>query len=347
MILTHKERVRRALAYESVDRLPAQISYTAAQGRRLAEHFGVTDQVYLATGLPARLDNQLVRVDLTFPPRYGDDGSVKFDWWGAGFDTHEEGYFIRISPLAETKDLDAYPWPDPQAPGLLDDALRSITADAGQHFIVPNFGFALFERAWSLRSFVHFFQDMVTDPAFVDDLLDRITAIQLVLIRRFIAAGVDGGYFGDDYGAQDNMLFSPKMWRRYIKPRLAQLFAPFREANLPVLMHSDGKIEAVLPDLVEIGLTAYNPVQPEVSDHAWLQRTFGTRLAYYGGVSTQTVLPFGSPDEVRAAVVACAQALAPEGTGLLIAPSHRMMSDIPMANVEALLEAFAALGAQP
>ena len=88
-------------------------------------------------------------------------------------------------------------------------------------------------------------------------------------------------------------------------------------------------------------------MQPEVSDHAWLQRTFGTRLAYYGGVSTQTVLPFGTPDEVKAAVVACAQALAPEGTGLLIAPSHRMMSDIPMANVEALLQAFATLGAQP
>ena len=68
------------------------------------------------------------------------------------------------------------------------------------------------------------------------------------------------------------------------------------------------------------------------------------QLAFYGGVSTQTVLPRGTPDEVREAVAACRADLAPEGTGLLLAPSHRLMSDIPMANVEALLVAFAEFG---
>jgi uroporphyrinogen decarboxylase len=106
-------------------------------------------------------------------------------------------------------------------------------------------------------------------------------------------------------------------------------------------MHSDGRIDEIVPDLVEIGLTALNPVQPEVLDHAWLRSTFGSRLAFYGGVSTQTVLPGGTPAEVRAAVIACRTRLAPEGTGLLLAPSHRLMADIPMANVEALLAAFA------
>ena len=92
--------------------------------------------------------------------------------------------------------------------------------------------------------------------------------------------------------------------------------------------------------MVEIGLTVYNPVQPEVSDHASLHRHYGDRLAYYGGVSTQTVLPFGTPEQVRQAVLTCAHTLAPDGTGLLLGPSHRMMSDIPMQNVTALLEAF-------
>jgi uroporphyrinogen decarboxylase len=154
---------------------------------------------------------------------------------------------------------------------------------------------------------------------------------------------VDGGYFGDDYGGQKNLLFSPRSWRRLIKPRLARLFAPFVEAGLPVILHSDGQIAAILPDLVEIGLTALNPVQPEVIDHAWLRQTFGRQLAYYGGVSTQTVLPHGTPDQVRAAVSACVDTLAPEGTGLVVAPSHRLMTDIPMENVEALLAAFSSL----
>jgi uroporphyrinogen decarboxylase len=95
--------------------------------------------------------------------------------------------------------------------------------------------------------------------------------------------------------------------------------------------------------LVEIGLTAYNPVQPEVIDHAWLRETFGDRLAYYGGISTQTVLPFGTPAEVKAAVANCVRILAPHKTGLVVAPSPRMLADIPLQNVEALLDAFAAL----
>jgi uroporphyrinogen decarboxylase len=182
---------------------------------------------------------------------------------------------------------------------------------------------------------------MALDPGFAEELLERITEIQLVLIRRTLDLGIDGGYFGDDYGAQHNLLFSPKMWRQMIKPRLARMFAPVREAGLPVILHSDGQIADILPDLVEIGLTTYNPVQPEVVDHAWLRDTFGQRLAYYGGVSTQTVLPEGSPQEVERAVADCAAVLAPEHTGLLLAPSHRLMTDISMENVEALLEAMA------
>ncbi len=338
MTLSLKERMRRVLRHEPVDRLPTQINFTAAMGQQLAGHFQVPP-----ADLPDRLDNHLRRLDLTYQQRLSPDGQVRFDWWGAGFSTSEEGYWPVVNPLAESKDLDRFSWPDPQAPGLLDEAAATV-ARGSDHFIAPNFGFCLFERAWSLRGFDNFLMDTALDPGFAAELLDRIVEIQLVLIRRFIDLGVDGGYFGDDYGAQKNLLISPGSWRKLIKPRLARLFAPFREAGLPVLMHSDGQIAAIVPDLVEIGLTALNPVQPEVMDHAWLRKTFGRRLAYYGGVSTQTVLPHGAPEEVRAAVTACIEALAPEGTGLVIAPSHRLMSDIPMANVEALLAAFSEMG---
>ncbi|HZY41374.1 MAG TPA: uroporphyrinogen decarboxylase family protein, partial [Anaerolineae bacterium] len=111
-----------------------------------------------------------------------------------------------------------------------------------------------------------------------------------------------------------------------------------------VLMHSDGQIHKILPDLLEIGLTTLNPVQPEVLEHTWLHDNFHDQLSFYGGISTQTVLPSGTPPEVHAAVAQCARDLAPDGTGLLIGPSHRMMTDIPVDNVEALLAAFRALG---
>ena len=148
------------------------------------------------------------------------------------------------------------------------------------YFIAPNLGICLFERAWSLRGFDDLLMDMLERTEWVEELLDRITEIQLILSRRFVAAGVAGGYFGDDYGAQRAMLFSPRLWRRLIKPRLAKLFAVFVDAGLPVILHSDGDIRAILPDLVEIGLTTLNPVQPEVLDHAWLQKEYGAKLSF-------------------------------------------------------------------
>jgi uroporphyrinogen decarboxylase len=335
MNLTHKERMRRAISYEPVDRIPTQINYTAGMGRNMAAYFNVQ-----VNNLPEFLDNHMVRVDLSYPRTLSEDSSVEFDWWGVGFSTGEEGYFAAFSPLKENKDLEAFSWPDPADPALLSGATEAVNAFGDEYFITPNFGFLLFERAWTLRGFEEFFLDMAVDPLFTEALLDQITEIQLKLTHRFLDLGVDGAYFGDDYGAQKNLLFSPRMWRKYIKPRLAALFAPFQERGLPVIMHSDGQIQKIIPDLVEIGLTVLNPVQPEVMDHDWLYANFRRDLAFYGGVSTQTVLPSGSPDDVREAVASCVTKLSPKGTGLILAPSHRMMTDIPMANVMAMLEAF-------
>jgi galactokinase len=338
--LTKKERMRRALWRQPVDRLPVQTNYTGAMGAKLAAHFGCS-----VKELAARLDNHLLRVDVTHPHRLSADAKVSFDWWGAGWGTETEGYWHAHAPLAEAPDLATYAWPDPEAPALMFDAEKAIAADGGQHFITPNFGFALFERAWSLRGFDLLLMDLVEQPEWAEELLDRITDIQVKLARRFLALGVDGGYFGDDYGAQRSLLFSPKLWRRMMKPRLGRMFAVFREAGLPVILHSDGDIWPILPDLVDIGLTCLNPVQPEVLEHARLYREFGKHLSFYGGISTQEVLPKVTPAEVRAATLACIRELAPDGTGLILGPSHRMQSDIPPESVAAMLEAFPKAGA--
>jgi uroporphyrinogen decarboxylase len=339
MTITRKERMQKALRHEQVDRLPTQVNFTDGMGQKMAGHFQVTPK-----DLPAFLGNHMVRVDLNTPTHLSEDGKVKFDWWGVGFDTQEEGYFAAVNPLKDNPDLDTYPWPDPTDVKLFEKAKQVMQEKGSEYFITPNFGFALFERAWTLRGFEQFFMDMGTDSAYTCELLDRITDIQLKLIHQYLDLGIDGGYFGDDYGAQKGLLFSPGMWRKYIKPRLAKMFSLFMERGMPILMHSDGQIQKILPDLVEIGLTALNPVQPEVLEHAWLVENFKGKLAFYGGLSTQTVLPYGSPAEVRQAVSTCVKTLAPEGTGLVIAPSHRMMTDIPMENIAAMLETFGISG---
>ncbi|MBS1251734.1 MAG: hypothetical protein MAG451_00767 [Anaerolineales bacterium] len=338
MTHTKKERVRRALSRQPADRLPTQVNYTEDMGAKLAAHLGVP-----ASELPSRLDNHLLRVDLSYPRRLSEGGKIAYDWWGVGWSTETEGYWPVDVPLAESKDWRAVSWPNPHMPHLLDDAAEGVARCGDEYFVTPNFGFCLFERAWSLRGFETLCLDLALDLDFVADLLERITEIQVALAERFVALGIDGGYFGDDYGAQDSMIFAPETWRELFKPRLARMFAPFREAGLPIILHSDGDIAEILPDLVEIGVTTLNPVQPEVLDHVWLKRTFGDRLAFYGGVSTQTVLPSRTPAGVRDAVEQCVHTLAADGTGLILAPSHRLMSDIPLENVDAMLDAFAEL----
>jgi uroporphyrinogen decarboxylase len=333
--MSRKERVLRALRSEPVDRLPTQCNYTPAMGRLLARHFGIALEE-----LPDRLGNHLLRVDLAHSRPISEDGSIEFDWWGAGWDTRTEGYWHAFAPMKDATALERYPWPDPERHDLLSAAMNLIEARGADYFVAPNFGMALFERGWAMRGFEAMLMDMIERPEWVEDLLDRITAIQLVLANRFVAAGVDGGYFGDDYGAQRAMLFSPRLWRRFIKPRLAKMFSVFLDAGLPVILHSDGDIRAILPDLVEIGLTTLNPVQPEVLEHNWLHKEYGAKLSFYGGISTQGVLPAGNAAEIRSATLACARSLAPAGTGLLLGPSHRMQSDIPVQNVEAMLRAF-------
>jgi uroporphyrinogen decarboxylase len=327
--------MRRALAGQAVDRLPTQITYTADAGERLAAHFNIS-----VSALPDRLDNHILRLDLTYPRRTSPDGGIAYDWWGAGWSTREEGYFLLDAPLADVRRIDTFVWPDPSRPKLLDEATSALASDDEKHFVVPNLGFCLFERAWSLRGFDTFLMDLLLEPRLVEELLERITEIQVHLARRYVALGVDGAYFGDDYGAQNGLLFSPKIWRRSFKPRLARMFQVFCEAGLPVIMHSDGQITEILPDLIEIGLSVLNPVQPEVLEHGWLKRAFGDGLAFYGGISTQSVLPHGSPAQVREAVARCVHLLAADGTGLVLAPSHRLMADVPMENVDALLQAF-------
>jgi uroporphyrinogen decarboxylase len=336
-----RDRMRSALQRRPVDRLPTQINYTEAMGRKLSDHFNVS-----LKALPDLLGNHFLRLDINYENRTTQDGTFSYDWWGVGWNTETEGYWPGDPPLAENEDLDKYVWPDPNEADLLDTAIKAIEQDSGKHFIAPNFGFCLFERAWSLRGFEQFNLDLALNQGFAAELLEQITCIQVALSKRFVGLGVDGGYFGDDYGAQKGMLFSPRTWRTLFKPRLERIFSVFREAGLPVILHSDGDIAPILPDLVEIGLTTLNPVQPEVLDLAWLKSSFGDRLSFYGGISTQTVLPFGSPNDVRQAAREAVRLLASDGRGLLLAPSHRMTADIPIENVEAMLDVFRTLGGE-
>jgi uroporphyrinogen decarboxylase len=148
---------------------------------------------------------------------------------------------------------------------------------------------------------------------------------------------IDGVLLGSDWGSQHGLLMSPEMWRETLKPGEAREYALVHEAGKDVWLHSCGNIEAILDDLVEMGLDVLNPVQPECMDIYRLKDTYGSRLTFWGGISTQQTLPYGTPDEVRAEVARVVGVMR-RGGGYITAPAQYIQNDVPVENMLALVE---------
>lgn len=258
-------------------------------------------------------------------------------------------YHRKIYPLGEeacgVADVAAFPFPD-----VFDDARYSGIAEGIA--AIHDRGLAallflemtLFEKAWRIRGLENLMVDFLVRPAVAERLLDEVVCRTAHIARRYAALGADIVCLGDDVGAEQAMMIAPRTWRQWLKPRLAGVIAAVKEANRDALVfyHSDGKIEPIIPDLIEIGVDILNPVQPETMDVAGLKREYGELLSFWGGIGVQTTMPFGTPAEVRQAVRSLIDVAGP--CGLLVAPAHVIEPDVPWDNIAAFLEATRTFG---
>jgi len=254
-----------------------------------------------------------------------------------------------IHPLAEAESLNDildYPLPDPSRPEayihLSEETHRYHARDLAVNGILC---VTIFEVAWAIRSMEALFTDMALRPEMAAALLDRMMELRLVQARQLVQAGVDILSLGDDVSTQRGLMMSPAMWRKWFKPRLAAIIAEARRLRpgIPIFYHSDGDCRAIIPELIEIGVTILNPVQPECMDPAELKRQYGDRLAFWGTIGTQTTMPFGTPDEVRATVRERIRTVG-AGGGLVLAPTHILEPDVPWENILAFFEAVECYG---
>ena len=262
----------------------------------------------------------------------------------AASDRATQHFRYRISPLRNATTLDeieAYPFPDPDADYRFEGMRERVNAIKARGLAVwGGLGFSTFDHAWLLRGYETFLMDMMTNPEMTVAIMDRVVSILRETVRQYVRAGVDMIIWGEDVGMQDSMLISPTLWRRWIKPRYASMIAAALEINPDVVIwyHSDGYIEPIIPDLIDIGVQVLNPVQPEAMDPARIKALYGDRLAFWGTVSIQHTMPFGSPDDVRAEVKQRIETVG-QGGGFVLAPSHILEPEVPWENVLAFVEA--------
>jgi uroporphyrinogen decarboxylase len=354
--MKHRDRVLMVLNNEIPDRCPMQISFTPEFAARLAKEIDLgSDKIHNPHGggntyeLERVLDQDLLLTSVGWANSYYQDADEYVDEWGIGWRSVEYSTPYGIGrytefphhPLAEDDAVDSYQPPDPNRPELYEEAEWVLNKFKDEYWIVGVTVTTIFETAWALRGY----EQMLTDLALKPDLAERILDIpyqyHLAAAKKLTQMGVDMIWVGDDIGAQDAMLISPKMWRRFLKPRMANFIAEVKSINpqVKVAYHSDGLIYPIIPDLIEIGLDVLNPIQPASMDPAWLKKEYGDQLCFWGSIDEQHTLPFGSAADVRAEVQTRLETLGKNG-GLIIGPTHHVQLDTPLENFWAMVNSI-------
>lgn len=351
-----RERALASLKGIETDRPPIYTSVTHQVGNMLNKHLGLAPEEPVDSFLSTRvsysdalikLGNDFVAVAAGRPDgfvaRLNSDGTIT-DEWGIGW--IDTGVYSEMAdhPLKNAETVDdilKYPFPDSDTPGRYEHANSMIAQYGSDYAIIAEQECTILELSWYLTGLEKFLMDMMMERPYIFELMDRVMEINLQQACRLVEMGADIVWTGDDIGNQGGMMLDPELWRRYFKPRMHYVFSTLKKLNPDILIayHSCGSIRPVIPDLIEIGLDILNPIQPMAKDMdaVILKKTYGDKLAFFGGIDIQNVMPFGTSDEVRAHVNEKKRILG-KGGKYIIAPSHNIQPDTPLENVIAYFD---------
>jgi uroporphyrinogen decarboxylase len=353
--MTSRERVLAALAHCPTDRVPRllyeeAIGYTPPIKRLLEERCAPkTPRDYFDMDITSVTFNPTRLPRERFAEWLGEESPValasgQVDEWGVWWRAGDFHHFAHVeSPLRRIENpaqLERYPWPDLDQPYRYEGVRERVQALHARGLAVAAYAGSVFEQAWYLRGLEPLMMDLCERPDLAHALFERTAAFQQHAARQFARAGVDILITGDDIAGQNGPLISLRMWRQFLKPRLAATARAVKETNpaTRVFYHSDGNVEPFIPELIEVGIEILNPVQPEAMDPAAIKRRYGDRLSFWGTVSVQRTMPFGTPDDVRAEVRARIRDVG-RGGGLILAPAHVLGPETPWENIVAFFEA--------
>ncbi len=346
--MTKRERFLAFANFEPVDRLPRHASYVQSLEERLTAYLGANPYEHFDSDSGGGA-NLTPPEGFAWPDYRGyhaewlDNPNFSIDGNGCGHLNHGFYHFTEyISPLRDATDfseLERYPFVSND--GWSDAAMRQAAekAHAAGNYASVFVGH-MYEDAWQVRGYEPFLMDLLTQREWAELLLDRCCANNVRTAVAAARADYDCIMTGDDVANQNALMFQPALWREVMKPRWAKVIAAARaiKPDIHVYYHSDGNIMDILDDLVEIGITILNPVQPECIDPIAVRKHCGKRLAFDGCMGTQTVFPFGSADELRRMVRYYFETLDGKNGGLTLSPTHVLEPEVPPENVIAFFE---------
>ncbi|HYB21244.1 MAG TPA: uroporphyrinogen decarboxylase family protein [Thermodesulfobacteriota bacterium] len=367
--MTHKERAMAALSHQETDRIPIDFGSTISTTiimpayENLKRYLGLQHQTQLMvkrgqTVIPD--DRVLDHFDVDFcgihlgsfkGGNYRElDSTTVIDAWGTTWKKAEGGHFINVNGPFQNAEpklelLENHLWPNPDEPGLYEGL-----GEQAAHFrrttdraIILDLPVGILHQCEFLRGFGEFLMDLVINPEFADRMMDRVADIWARIGQNALKAvgkNVDVVSWGDDLASQESPLFSPRIYRQLVKPKHRRMIQAIKSsADVKVHYHTCGSVYDLIGDLIDIGVDALNPLQVSARnmDPARLKKEFGNRLAFWGGMDTHRVLPFGSSDEVRKEVRKMIDVMG-KGGGYILATVHNIQAEVPPENIVAMFE---------
>ena len=377
--MTPRERLLTALDHREPDRIPLDLGSTQVTGihvvayRRLREHLGLPavdprvcdvvqglalpdDDFVERLGIDVRglfpLNSHNWKID---PVDAGEYLEYVDEWGMTQRQPKDEGLYFSVvkspldSPGLTVEGVGAHAWPDTGDPRRI-AGLRELAQayrSQGRAVMIKGVLAGIFEMAQRVRGMENIMVDLASNEALACAILDTMVEAKIRFWETALPAlgdFVDVISEADDYGTQTSQLVSPRMFRRIFKPRLQTLFTRIHQLapHARLFFHSDGNVRPILPDLIEIGIDVLNPIHITATgmEPAALKRDFGKDVSFWGGgVETQSVLPFGTPQQVKDNVRRNVDALAPGG-GYVFNTIHNIQPDVPPQNVVAMFEAL-------
>ena len=345
--MTPKERVITALNHKEPDRVPRSASFTPEFAAKLRKHLGLESILFNLHGgteheLELKIGNDLLLTGQGFANSYYQSLENNYtDEWGIEWKIVKyktklgEGRYTEISthPLSSDNAINSYIPPSADIKSRYGPSKELIDKYGKEYPIVGVIVCTIFETAWALRGLDKLMMDFLVNEELANRILDIPFEYHLIAGKKLVELGVDIIWTGDDVGGQNNMLISPEVWRKYLKPRMSRLFTELKKINpeLKIAYHSDGNIYPILDDLVEIGLDILNPVQPKSMDLYFLKEKYGEKLSFFGTIDIQETLPFGTKKEIEDEVKNRIKIMAQNG-GFIIAPTHHVQIDTSLEN---------------
>jgi len=340
--MNSKQRGLSPFKTKKPDRLPMWYGGAPETTRNIMEYVGAkteNEALYEILGIDYK----------TYRPRYigrpfeeFDDGTIENEWgirragchWGQAINHPLEN-------AESIRDLEKYPFPNPNDWDVKISADELM--DAEGYCIIGGTWAPFFHDAAELMGMEKFFIKMYEDPDLIEALIEKCFEFYYEINIRIFKTNpgvIDIYFMGNDFGSQRGLLISPQLWRRFFKPRLRKMIDLAHKNGAIAALHSCGDIHEILPDLIDIGLDAINPIQvfaenmnPEV-----LKREYGKDIVFFGGIDVNEILRLGSEEDVRKETRRIIDVLGYDGKYIVAASHDYLLPEIPAANIVAMYD---------